>query len=319
MYLRLGVQRENILIVDTDGVIYKGRDRKHEPVQGAVRGRHRSARTLAEAMRGADVFVGLSAGGQLTRGDGAQHGAEPDHLRAGEPGSGDHVGSWRVATRPDAIIATGRSDYPNQVNNVLGFPFIFRGALDVRASAINEEMKMAATRALAALAKEDVPESVLARVRPRRSLQFGPRLPHPLAVRSARAAVGGAGGRVGGGGERRRAQAIGPRGVPRALERTSDRRAQVMQLVVNKARSSRRAGIVFPEGEDERSSAPRGSRRRGHRAPDPARRPRVDRAARRRSSASTLDDVDDRRPRAIAATAARLRGLAVAAARSARA
>ena len=106
--------------------------------------------------------------------------------------------------RDDAIIATGRSDYPNQVNNVLGFPFIFRGALDVRATEINEEMKMAATRALALLAKEDVPDSVAVAVRTARGA-VRPRVPDSLPVRSARAAVGRAGGRVGGGGVGRRA------------------------------------------------------------------------------------------------------------------
>ena len=107
------------------------------------------------------------------------------------------------AARADVIMATGRSDYPNQVNNVLGFPYIFRGALDVRAKAITEEMKMAAARALAALAKEDVPGLRLARVR-RREVPLRPRLHHPEAARPARAALGRAGGREGRDGRRRR-------------------------------------------------------------------------------------------------------------------
>ncbi len=102
-----------------------------------------------------------------------------------------------LEARPDALVATGRSDYPNQVNNVLGFPFIFRGALDVRATAISEEMKVAAARALAALAHEPVSERVL-QAYGGRPIQLRRRLPHPQAVRRARAVVGGAGGGRGG-------------------------------------------------------------------------------------------------------------------------
>ena len=119
------------------------------------------ARTLAEALEGADVFFGLSAKGAVTPGHGQVDGGQADHLRHGQSRPGNHRrGSGRV--RDDAIMATGRSDYPNQINNVLGFPYIFRGALDVRASTINVEMKIAAARALADLAREDVPDEVAA-------------------------------------------------------------------------------------------------------------------------------------------------------------
>ncbi|HEX7942481.1 MAG TPA: malic enzyme-like NAD(P)-binding protein, partial [Gemmatimonadaceae bacterium] len=131
-----------------------------------------SPRTIADALVDADVFVGLSVAGAVT----------PDMLKKMKPNPIIFALANPVpeilphevrAVRDDAIIATGRSDYPNQVNNVLGFPFIFRGALDVRATEINEEMKMAATRALAALAKENVPDSVAA-LYGLRNVHFGP-------------------------------------------------------------------------------------------------------------------------------------------------
>ena len=105
------------------------------------------------------MFLGLSAAGALKPDMVEDDGRPADHLRDGQSRSGDHPADAK-AVRPDAIIATGRSDYPNQVNNVLGFPFIFRGALDVRATAINEEMKIAAAHAMAALARQQVPEEV---------------------------------------------------------------------------------------------------------------------------------------------------------------
>jgi malate dehydrogenase (oxaloacetate-decarboxylating)(NADP+) len=178
-YVRLGVRRENILLCDTKGVVYKGREENMNPYKArfAVK---TDCRTLADALKDADVFVGLSIGNCVT----------PDMVRS----MADHPVVFAMANpvpeisydeakaaRPDVIIATGRSDYPNQVNNVLGFPFIFRGALDVRARAINEEMKLAATRALAALTKEDVPDSVLRAYGVSR-LQFGPEyiIPKPF-------------------------------------------------------------------------------------------------------------------------------------------
>ena len=138
------------------------------------------ARTLADAVAGADVFYGLSAADVLKPEMLATMAERPLVFAMANPDPEINYELAR-ATRPDAIIATGRSDYPNQINNVLGFPFIFRGALDVRARTINEEMKVAAAHALAALAREDVPDSVL-RAYGLESLRFGPEyiVPKPL-------------------------------------------------------------------------------------------------------------------------------------------
>jgi malate dehydrogenase (oxaloacetate-decarboxylating)(NADP+) len=158
-YIKMGARREHILMCDTKGVVYEGRGEGMNPYKARFAART-SARTLTDALRDADVFCGLSTGNSVT----------PDMIRVMAPNpvifalanpDPEIPYDVAVATRPDAIVATGRTDFPNQVNNVLGFPFIFRGALDVRATAINDEMKLAATHALAALAKEDVPDSVL--------------------------------------------------------------------------------------------------------------------------------------------------------------
>lgn len=177
--IRMGVRRENITLVDSKGVVYQGRTSGMNQYKEKL-AVDTDARTLADAMRGADVFYGLSVADILT----------PDMVRtmAERPlifamANPDPEIKYELAreTRPDAIVATGRSDYPNQINNVLGFPFIFRGALDVRAKAINEEMKVAASHALAALTREDVPDSVL-RAYGLESLKFGPEyiIPKPL-------------------------------------------------------------------------------------------------------------------------------------------
>jgi malate dehydrogenase (oxaloacetate-decarboxylating)(NADP+) len=177
--VRLGVKRENILMVDTRGVIYKGR------TDGMNKYKDRfaadtDARTLADAVRGADVFYGLSSADVLTPEMVKTMAERPLIFAMANP---DPEIKYELAreARPDSIVATGRSDYPNQINNVLGFPFIFRGALDVRARAINEEMKLAASHALAALAREDVPDSVL-RAYNLDMLKFGPEyiIPKPL-------------------------------------------------------------------------------------------------------------------------------------------
>ena len=179
LMVRLGAHRQNILLVDTRGVVYQGR------VEGMNNYKERfaaetDARTLADAMRGADVFYGLSIADVLTPAMVKTMAERPLIFAMANP---DPEIKYELAkeARPDAIVATGRSDYPNQINNVLGFPFIFRGALDVRAHAINEEMKVAASRALAALTKEDVPDSVL-RAYGLESLKFGPEyiIPKPL-------------------------------------------------------------------------------------------------------------------------------------------
>lgn len=179
LMVMLGARRENILLVDTRGVVYQGR------TQGMNQYKERfaadtDARTLDDAVRGADVFYGLSIADILTPAMVKTMAERPLIFAMANP---DPEIKYELAreARPDAIVATGRSDYPNQINNVLGFPFIFRGALDVRARAINDAMKVAASRALAELTKEDVPDSVL-RAYGLDSLKFGPEyiVPKPL-------------------------------------------------------------------------------------------------------------------------------------------
>jgi malate dehydrogenase (oxaloacetate-decarboxylating)(NADP+) len=158
-YVRLGVRRNNILMCDRSGVIYEGRTEGDMDPYKARFANVTSARTITDALDGADVFVGLSVANAVTPDMIVRMAKDPIIFALANPVPEIMPDAAR-AVRPDAVIATGRSDYPNQVNNVLGFPFIFRGALDARATQVNEEMKMAATRALAALAKEDVPESL---------------------------------------------------------------------------------------------------------------------------------------------------------------
>ena len=181
LYKDLGVPAENILLCDTKGVIYEGRTHgmnvyKQEFAQKT------KARTLEEALRGCDVFVGLSQAGAMTGPMVRSMAARPIIFAMANPDpeiTPDEV----EQVRGDAIVATGRSDYPNQVNNVLGFPFIFRGALDVRATKINESMKQAAVHALAELAQrgEGVPE-VVRRAYPGEEMGFGPKniIPKPF-------------------------------------------------------------------------------------------------------------------------------------------
>jgi malate dehydrogenase (oxaloacetate-decarboxylating)(NADP+) len=170
-YLRLGVKRENLIVCDLMGVIYEGLTEGVNPYQARLASKT-TARTLAEAMKDADVFTGVSGPNCVTPEMVRSMADRPIIFAMANPVPEISYEAAKAA-RPDAIIATGRSDCPNQVNNVLGFPFIFRGALDVRARAINEEMKIAATRALAALAKEDVPDMVL-RAYGVGHLHFGP-------------------------------------------------------------------------------------------------------------------------------------------------
>ena len=247
-YVRLGVKRENIIMVDTKGVIYRGRTEGMNPYKERF-AHDMQLRTLAEAVRGADVFVGLSVKGVLT----------PDMLRsmADRPivfamANPDPEITYEdaLATRSDVLMATGRSDYPNQVNNVLGFPFIFRGALDVRATAINEEMKLAATRALAALAKEDVPDSVC-RAYGLEHLRFGrdyiiPKPFDPRVLVWEASAV---------------AQAAMETGVAQQpveiaeyreqLERRLGKAHEVARMLIHKAQANPKR-VVFPEGDNDK-------------------------------------------------------------------
>ncbi len=154
----MGMRPEHIVLCDTKGVVYQGRQTGMNQWKSAHAAATR-ARTLAEALEGADVVFGLSVKGALTQDMVRAMGDKPIIFAMANPDPEITPEAARAA-RPNALIATGRSDYPNQVNNVLGFPYIFRGALDVRASTINEEMKIAAADALAKLAREDVPDEV---------------------------------------------------------------------------------------------------------------------------------------------------------------
>jgi malate dehydrogenase (oxaloacetate-decarboxylating)(NADP+) len=156
----MGVRPDNVIMCDRSGVIYQGRETGMDQWKSAHAAKT-DARTLEEALRGADVFLGLSAAGALAPHMVKDMAPQPIIFAMANPDPEITPPEARAA-RPDAIIATGRSDYPNQVNNVLGFPFIFRGALDVRATAINEEMKIAAANAIAGLARQQVPEEVAA-------------------------------------------------------------------------------------------------------------------------------------------------------------
>jgi malate dehydrogenase (oxaloacetate-decarboxylating)(NADP+) len=246
-YVRLGVVRKNIVMADHKGVIYKGRDGLDEfKERFAV---ETKARTLAEALQGADVFVGLSVAGIVT-GDMLQGMAKQPVIFALANPTPEIMPDEAKKARPDAIMATGRSDFPNQVNNVLGFPFIFRGALDVRAKQINEEMEMAATRALASLAKEEVPESVT-RAYGGETLKFGPDylIPKPfdprvllwVAPAVAWAAVAsGVAGRI-----------IDVEEYRAELEARLGPERQVMRGLITRVQQDP-PSIVFPEGDDPR-------------------------------------------------------------------
>ena len=247
-YVRLGVKRENITLCDTKGVIFKGRTSGMNPYKERF-AKKTDLRTLSEAMRGADVFVGCSVKGAVNAQMVRSMAARPIVFAMANP---DPEISYEEAksSRDDVIFATGRSDYPNQVNNVLGFPFIFRGALDVRATAINEQMKLAATKALAALAKEDVPDSVCRAYGVER-LKFGSEylIPKPFdprvllweAVAVAKAAM-----------ESGVAQEPVDLNVYREqLERRLGKAHEVARMMVHKAKAQPRT-VVFPEGDNEK-------------------------------------------------------------------
>jgi malate dehydrogenase (oxaloacetate-decarboxylating)(NADP+) len=247
-YVRLGVRKENITMCDIHGVIYEGRAEGMNPYNSrfAVK---TAKRRLAEVLEDADVFVGLSVGDCVT-GEMLQPMAERPIIFAMANPTPEISYEHAKAARPDAIVATGRSDFPNQVNNVLGFPGIFRGALDVRARAINEEMKVAATHALAALAKEDVPDSVL-RAYGLGRLQFGPEYinPKPFDPRVlvwVAAAVAEAAMRTG------VAQVqVNLASYRDELSRRLGRTYEVMQNVRRRAQAGPKR-IVFSEGEHDK-------------------------------------------------------------------
>jgi malate dehydrogenase (oxaloacetate-decarboxylating)(NADP+) len=195
LYTSMGVRKENIVMIDSKGVVNTNRKDLNKYKLEFVTGRNID--TLAEAVKGADLFLGLSVANMLTREMLASMAKNPVVFAMANPNP-EISYEDAMATRDDLIFATGRSDYPNQINNVLGFPYIFRGALDVRASTINEEMKLAASKALAALTKEPVPASVLKAYNVEK-LSFGkeyiipkpldPRLISTVAVAVAEAAI----------------------------------------------------------------------------------------------------------------------------------
>jgi len=183
LYIQLGVSPANIMMADSRGVIYRGRNAGMNPYKEEL-ACETAARTLEEAVDGADMLVGLSVKGAFTPEMLQRMGPNPIVFALANPDPEIDYHDAKAA-RPDAIVATGRSDFPNQVNNVLGFPFIFRGALDVRAREINEAMKVAAVKALAELAREDVPDAVI-RAYGGSPIRFGPDyiIPKPLDTRA---------------------------------------------------------------------------------------------------------------------------------------
>ena len=245
-YVRLGVKRENILLTDRQGVIYKGRAGEMDPYKARF-ANETAARTITDALVGADVFVGLSVKGAVSGEMVAKMAPNPIIFALANP-EPEILPEQVTAVRSDAIIATGRSDYPNQVNNVLGFPFIFRGALDARATEVNEAMKMAATRALALLAKEEVPDSV-SRLYGLSSVKFGPDylIPFPFDSRILLWVAPAV------------AWAAVASGVTKELIDLDDYREQlearlgrargVMRGIINRAVRDPRK-VVFPEGEE---------------------------------------------------------------------
>lgn len=246
LYLALGVKKENLILVDTKGVVYKGRTEGINPYKEefAV---ETDARTLADALRGADAFIGVS-GPNLVTPEMLRSMAENPIVFAMANPDPEIPYEVAVATRPDVIMATGRSDYPNQVNNVLGFPFIFRGALDVGAREINEEMKMAAVRALADLAKEDVPDSVI-RAYGGKALKFGREylIPKPFDYRVLlweAPAVAEAAIRSG----VARKPFSSKEDYIRELESRLSRTRQVMHFIFDRAKQDPKR-LVFAEGE----------------------------------------------------------------------
>ena len=158
LFKKIGIKKENIIMLDRKGVIYKGRDNIDEFKSAyAV---NTKLRTLSEAINGADIFLGLSAKNVLTKEMVKSMSKNPIIFACANPDP-EIKPELVDEVRSDAIVATGRSDYPNQVNNLIGFPYIFRGALDVRAKEINDEMKIAAAKAIATLAREEVPDEVV--------------------------------------------------------------------------------------------------------------------------------------------------------------
>lgn len=246
-FVSLGVAAENLLMADSTGIIYEGRTERMTDVKAQFT-RKTQARTLAEALVGADVFLGLSRGG-LVDGPMVQSMADKPIIFALANPDPEIPYEEAKAARPDAIVATGRSDYNNQVNNVLGFPFIFRGALDVRATGVTEQMKIAAASALADLARRDVPRIVQLAYGAEFSFgpdyiipkPFDPRVLHWVAPAVAKAAVDSG-------------VAEGPFDPDAYREQLRSRLADghgILRKFLRRAANDPKR-IVFPEGDDPR-------------------------------------------------------------------
>ena len=249
LFKSMGVPHENIILVDRSGVIYQGREASMNQWKSAHAVKT-DARTLEDALVGADVFLGLSVAGAVTPKMVETMAERPIIFAMANPVP-EIMPEDAKKVRPDAIIATGRSDYPNQVNNVLGFPYIFRGALDVRASKINEEMKIAAAEAIAMLAREDVPDAV-AEAYGGQVLQYGEDyiIPAPFdprlisAVSSAVAAAAMESGVA-------RKPIEDLERYRRELSARLDPTASTLQVIFDRI-SANRKRVVFAEGEEEK-------------------------------------------------------------------
>jgi malate dehydrogenase (oxaloacetate-decarboxylating)(NADP+) len=245
LYIKLGVKKENLYLVDSKGLVYKGRTDGMNPYKNRLANGTEPA-SLSEVMNGCDVFAGVSVANLVTKEMVKAMADKPIIMAMANPDP-EIMYEDAVSVRDDLIMATGRSDYPNQVNNVLGFPFIFRGALDVRAKAINDEMKIAAVKSLAELAKEDVPDSVI-KAYGDKPIQFGTEyiIPKPFDSRVLiweASAV---------------AKAAVETGVARQpitdfeayrenLESLLGKSREIMRVVINKAKKNPKK-IVYPEG-----------------------------------------------------------------------
>jgi malate dehydrogenase (oxaloacetate-decarboxylating)(NADP+) len=245
----LGIAQNNLMMCDTKGVIYKGRTEGMNQWKSA-HAVETDARTLEQALKGADIFMGLSVKGAVTQ-DMVKTMADKPIIFAMANPDPEIRPEEAKAVRPDAIIATGRSDYPNQINNVLGFPYIFRGALDVRASTINDQMKIAASHAIAALAREDVPDEVAAAYG--RHMRYGPEyiIPAPFDPRlivTVPSAVAKAAMDTG----VARKPIIDMGSYQKELSARLDPTAGSLQAIFDVVRANPRR-IVFAEGEEEKS------------------------------------------------------------------
>ncbi|PLX97609.1 MAG: NADP-dependent malic enzyme [Desulfuromonas sp.] len=249
MALTLGAKKENMILCDSKGVIYKGRTEGMNDYKERL-ATDKDCRSLAEAMVDADVFFGVSAKDAVTPEMVAAMAKDPIIFAMANPDP-EILPSEAIKVRSDVIVGTGRSDFPNQVNNVLCFPFLFRGALDTHATAINDEMKMAAVKALANLAKEDVPDSVI-KAYGNTKFSFGrdylipkpfdPRVLLHVAPAVAQAAID---------------SGVATRDIgdiakyTESLEALQGRSKEIMRTLINKAKSDRKR-VVFPEGDNEK-------------------------------------------------------------------